>query len=270
MRSVSRVAAFFKRALRLSELGAGPFDRVNIFCSYVAFSALRSFGGNYAARRIRSVRIALDGSTARIYFKGLLDFYILEGVFIDREYDVPVQDARVIFDLGSNTGLTLVFFHLRHPNARIYAFEPDPNNAPILRKNIEAFKDRVVVYEAAVSGDSNDSISFFVSKEHWSSSGARKKETDTEVRVRAVTLDEVMAEHHIDSIDILKFDIEGAEYDVLRTFNGLKSVRYIAGEAHEDLIPVPLVQFYELLGAFSYTTNELHRNRYTVNGGRKS
>ncbi len=260
---------FLSRARRLATLGTTIFDRINIFFSYIGLSIIRSVGGNYAARAIRSFNVSLDGRSARVYFKGLLDFYILEGVFIDREYDVPVKDARVIFDLGSNTGLTLVFFKLRHPNARIFAFEPDPSNAAILRKNIEAFKSDVVFNEAAVVGKPQDHVTFFVSQEHWSSSGSRKQESDTEVRVRAVTLDSVMSEHAIQSIDILKFDIEGAEYEVLAAFTGLSSVRYIAGELHEDLISVPSSEFYGLLSDFLYTSNELHSHRYTVNGGRK-
>ncbi len=266
---MARIKTFFGRAVRLSRLGAGSIDRLNIFFSYIFLSMVRGIDGNYAARRIRSFSVSLDGHIARVYFKGLLDFYILEGVFIDREYDVSLKDARTIFDLGSNTGLTVVFFKLRHPNAKVFAFEPDPNNAEVLRKNTEAFGDSVVIYEAAVSGNKNDTISFFVSREHWSSSGARKKETDTEVTVRAVTLDAVMKDHSLSAIDILKFDIEGAEYDVLRSFSGLRSVRYIAGEVHEDLIPVTLEQFFELLKEFDYISNELHRDRYTVNGARK-
>ncbi len=266
---IGRTATFLRRARRLSRLGERLIDRVNIFCSYIALSVLRAMGANYAARAIRSFRLELDGSSARVHFKGLLDFYILEGVFIDREYDVSLKDARVIFDLGSNTGLTLIFFKLRHPNAMLFAFEPDQSNTAILRKNVEAFKDDVVVYEAAVVGTPAESVPFFVSNEHWSSSGARKKESDKEVNVRAVTLDEVMKEHALQHIDILKFDIEGAEYEVLAGFKGLECVRYIAGEVHEDLIKVPSAQFFALLNDFTYTSNLLHRDRYTVNGARK-
>jgi hypothetical protein len=43
----------------------------------------------------------------------------------------------VIFDCGSNIGMSVLFFKAVYPHARITAFEPDPGTYKVLNRNIE-------------------------------------------------------------------------------------------------------------------------------------
>ena len=52
-------------------------------------------------------------------------------------------------------------------------------------------------------------------------------------RVRAITMDTLMRENGIESIDFLKIDIEGAEVEVFETYPWIKKVRVIAIELHD-------------------------------------
>ena len=58
------------------------------------------------------------------------------------EYWVPdVVDPEVILDIGSNIGISAVYFASRYPKAGVYSFEPMPENFTLLSKNISAYRD---------------------------------------------------------------------------------------------------------------------------------
>jgi len=54
----------------------------------------------------------------------------------------------------------------------------------------------------------------------------------------------------VDRIDLLKLDIEGAEYDVLTHTTRLGDVGAIAGELHPELVPCTPDEFFALLADF--------------------
>ena len=55
--------------------------------------------------------------------------------------------------------------------------------------------------------------------------------------VRAVTMDTVMRETGIDSIDLLKVDIEGAEIEIFKSCPWIRKVRVLTIELHDRLRP---------------------------------
>lgn len=60
--------------------------------------------------------------------------------------------ARVIFDVGANFGAFALPFAKLAPNARLFAFEPNPRTAVALRQNLVLNSvPNVVVVEAAVA-----------------------------------------------------------------------------------------------------------------------
>ena len=68
------------------------------------------------------------------------DIFVLYEVLCDKCYFIPPsllapEKVRVILDCGANIGITSLFFAARHPNARIYSIEPDPNNFVLLERN---------------------------------------------------------------------------------------------------------------------------------------
>ena len=66
----------------------------------------------------------------------------------------------VIFDIGSRDCAQSIEFYNVFPNAKIYAFECNPNTIDICRKNIENYKDRITLIEGAVC-DYDGEIAFY-------------------------------------------------------------------------------------------------------------
>ena len=59
----------------------------------------------------------------------------------------------VFFDIGANIGVYTLYAALRHPGARVVAFEPEYGNLHLLRDNLvdNGLQDRVEVYALALS-----------------------------------------------------------------------------------------------------------------------
>lgn len=130
-------------------------------------------------------------------------------LFVQREYDfVCTHTAPRIFDCGANVGMSVIAFKQRYPHSHITAFEADPTIAATLRTNLENLNlmAGVTVVQAAV-WDRQGNVSFAANR---ADSGRISDQTDA-FSVPSVRLTDYITE----PVDLLKLDIEGAEYAVL-------------------------------------------------------
>jgi len=67
--------------------------------------------------------------------------------------DTWIQDGDTFFDIGANIGVYSIYAALRHPRARVVAFEPEYANLHLLRDNVVAngLQGRIEVYSPALS-----------------------------------------------------------------------------------------------------------------------
>ena len=133
----------------------------------------------------------------------------------------------VIYDCGSNVGVSVLYYKTLYPKAKVKAFEPDPKIAACLKKNLQANKiEDVQLFEKAV-WINNDGVSF-------GSEGADGGSVFFEgnkITLPSVQLKELLQnEKHI---DLLKMDIEGAELKVLLDCKDqLSKIKYLFVEYH--------------------------------------
>jgi hypothetical protein len=77
------------------------------------------------------------------------DAATLNQIFGRLDYGCPRHGCAVV-DLGSNIGLSALYFLSRCPHAVVYCFEPPPMNIERLRDNIAPLPGRAVVRQQAV------------------------------------------------------------------------------------------------------------------------
>ncbi|MEM7534202.1 MAG: FkbM family methyltransferase [Chloroflexota bacterium] len=123
----------------------------------------------------------------------------------------------VMIDVGAHFGGTLVRFARR--GWIVYAFEPDENNRSVLLKKFNHRKN-VHISELAVSNKTEENVNFFSSPESTGISGLLSFQESHVLsqQVTTTTLDAIIQDHQIETIDFLKIDTEGFDLFVLEGF----------------------------------------------------
>jgi FkbM family methyltransferase len=188
--------------------------------------------------RPRELTIVPPGSNHPVYLRiDTSDFCAYRDVLIFRSksYDPGIPDfsPNTIVDAGAHIGMSSILFALKYPTARIIAIEPEPSNFAALIRNTASYK-MITPIQAALWRD-DGVVSLGASNAH--PKGAFQIVERGRQRVRAMTVGTVMRETGIDSIDLLKVDIEGAEIEVFESCPWMRNVRVIAIELHDRVRP---------------------------------
>jgi len=145
-------------------------------------------------------------------------------------------DPKVIFDIGGNIGTAAIYFADLYPKAEIFTFEPIPENYALLEKNTREYKNIKPACMAlgAHSGKLAMSASYAAGNMGGYSFYSLGVDENNKVDVDVRTASSVMKELGLDRVDIIKVDTEGAEYDIITSFDRdvLRRVEWITGELH--------------------------------------
>lgn len=150
-------------------------------------------------------------------------------IFRDNIYEFNTTALKpIIIDCGANMGLSLLYFSRRFPNGKIIAFEPDETVLPFLEKNIKSQGlKNVELHKKAVWNEETE-VSFYTDYGLGGRIGMGYKNQQPKV-IKTMRLRKLLNK----SIDMLKIDIEGAEYTVLQDCeNLLYNVKHIFVEYH--------------------------------------
>ncbi len=123
--------------------------------------------------------------------------------------------ADVILDIGANTGLYSLAAASVRPSSRTIAFEPIPRIADLARENASLnSKFNIEICEAAVS-DHGDTVTIFDPGGSQPSSASLKSDfldIKTEpIQVKCITIDAFVRAQGLETVDLIKLDVEGAE-----------------------------------------------------------
>ncbi|MFN5514704.1 MAG: FkbM family methyltransferase [Cyanobacteriota bacterium] len=155
---------------------------------------------------------------------------------------VITKKEPVFFDVGANIGDYTASLLKSFPKAKIYAFEPHPQNFSALQANVPL--NQVKCYNLAV-GETRGKLELYDRADRDGSSHASlhkavisdiHKQGIVTLPVSVETLDEFCAEQGITEIDFLKIDTEGNELSVLLGAKDLlknRKIKYISFEFNE-------------------------------------
>jgi FkbM family methyltransferase len=128
-------------------------------------------------------------------------------IFCRRDYGGRAH--RTVVDIGANVGLASLFFLTRSPDARVWAYEPDPANVQRLRETLTGFEERYTLVEAAVTVDETPSVRFVTGGRYGHLAGEGEGGVDVPAVAIARALREVVGA--TGSIDLVKIDTEGTD-----------------------------------------------------------
>ncbi len=149
-------------------------------------------------------------------------------IFGDENYKFKSDSLNpIIYDCGSNIGISCLYFSTNYPTSAIKAFEADPNIVKVLSENLNRNNVNNVEVIGKAVWINNEGIEISIE----GADGASIYSKVNPVKVPSIRLKDMIEKET--TIDMLKIDIEGAEYDVLLDCkDSLSNVKNIFIEYH--------------------------------------
>jgi FkbM family methyltransferase len=239
----ARLFAYLQRfSVACDNFGVASAIRLFYYCRFKSFPS----GVSLPVRKLRR-SIVFRGRTD----KGVMSHFFNPGCRILDTVDNPV---RVIVDAGANIGDETLRLRHFHPHARIVAIEPDPDNFQILSANvasdpaIELLRNGLWSHDCGLRVFAGDSAEGFRVEE----SDDRSQPPD----VQAISIPSIMTRFSLASIDILKMDIEGSEFQVFSSpgvESWIGSVKALIFECPDSDRPGATQRIFDKIAGLNFT-----------------
>jgi amino acid adenylation domain-containing protein/FkbM family methyltransferase len=209
---------------------------------------------------------------------------IYKEIFEDESYlkhGLTLSDGACVFDVGANIGLFTLFVHQHCRDARVFAFEPSPVSFEKLATNSALYDLEVELFNCGLSNETKE-LPFTFYPKMSSMSGVYADAALDERLTRSAlsnrdealaqdevvadrfasetfqcqfrTLSEVIREHNVDRIDLLKIDVEKSELDVLAGI----------GPSEWQKIEQLVIEVHDLDGRLEQVTTLLHERGFDL------
>lgn len=169
-----------------------------------------------------------ETSVGTMFYRDDYDIEVIKEVIDRLEYfrwgEIEINPGDLVIDAGAHIGS---FTRLAlSKGARVIAIEPHPGNFTFLTYNTEGIKGRLTTINSLLW---NGGPVRFLSDPDRNELHKIDKAGDL---VDSVSLDNICSKFDLKDIDLLKMDIEGAEYKVLYEFKQLFRVKQLTLEWH--------------------------------------
>lgn len=155
-------------------------------------------------------------------------YQVFKEIFMEDVYEInelvsllPTQP--VVIDIGANAGFFDIQLLSKLNTAKIFAFEPMPANVSMLHETMNRnawMKNNMELIQAAVTGKNQDLLELYAEPAENNQvvasvfSGFNPNNT-VKIKVPCISLTDIILNNQMDTVDLLKMDCEGSEYDIL-------------------------------------------------------
>jgi len=196
----------------------------------------------------------------QIQVRGAMDIWSVKETFLDSfytRYGVSIQNGWKVLDIGAGVGDFSLYAAYGNPQTVVYAYEPFPDSYKLMIKNLTMNAiDNVMAFQQAIWSQ-NGRLALDLSAGEPLQIMSKGPELAGEYRdaitVQAYSLDQVLQNHEIGVVNLLKMDCEGAEYAILLGASGqvIAKIERIIMEYHDmdtEHNHQVLVSFLEKMG----------------------
>lgn len=204
----------------------------------------------------------MDNLLNSIYLRSdTTDIKVFMQIFRNLEYEIDFKlNPKVIVDCGANTGLSTIYFKNKYPDATIIAIEPESSNFDLLLKNTKGYSNLHCLKKGIWNRDVNLEIAN-PEAEKWAFI-TKEVEYESNNTIEAISIDRILEEYDIETIDILKIDIEGSEKELFeKNFeNWIPRTKIILIELHDFMRNGCSKSFIKALENFSFSVSKKGEN----------
>jgi len=161
---------------------------------------------------------------------------VAEFKFADQDFklttDYPLDESSVVFDVGGYDGnFTALIYEIFQ--CKIYVFEPHPELFSKLKIRFKEQKNIIILNKAL-----SDFSGYAEISDDSNASRISSTKLNAGIKCEVTTLNSVMLEHEIETIDLMKVNIEGSEFELFSD---------IFNHGLQDSILAFLVQFHDFV-----------------------
>jgi FkbM family methyltransferase len=150
-----------------------------------------------------------------------------DDIFIRRQYAFSSDKSEpVIIDCGGNVGLSAIWFKINYPRCHLTVYEADPDLAAILQANLM----NAGIYDVQLR---KEAVWIFNGTVPFIKTGDDSGRVTENSSILCPCID--LVEHLPSCVDLLKMDIEGAEFPILTKLcetGAIKKIRRLVCEFH--------------------------------------
>jgi len=173
-----------------------------------------------------------------IFFRqGTSDTTVYKEIFIDNCYEkslANIKENSVVIDIGAHIG---IFSMYCSPKCKqVFSYEAHPENFSLAQKNIKNKNiNNIKIENLAVWSKSNEKI--FISDSEETRTGEHTINKEKGFEVETISLEDIFLKNNIQRCDLLKIDVEGAEYAILFSAPDIifEKIESISMEYHPDV-----------------------------------
>ncbi|MFM1556355.1 MAG: FkbM family methyltransferase [Limisphaerales bacterium] len=132
-------------------------------------------------------------------------------------FQTACREGMTFLDVGANIGYyTALAARAVGPNGKIIALEPDPESFKYLEQTIAANGTENVQAFPVAASDAPATLPLYISADNRGDNRLYAPgESRPQVEVKAVATDSILAENKIETIDLIKIDVQGYEPKVI-------------------------------------------------------
>ncbi len=184
--------------------------------------------------KVQYIELKVKGYSGLIYLRpNTSDYKIFKQIFIEEEYNVSFPlEVNTIVDAGSNCGYSIVYFKNKFKDAKLIAIEPDASNIEIINKNTSHYSN-IELIQGGVWHKNTDLNILNKNAGKWAFRVIEAEKGHGEFK--GYSLGSIIETYNLNTIDVLKIDIEGAEKIVFENNykNWLPKTKFGFLELHE-------------------------------------
>jgi FkbM family methyltransferase len=145
-------------------------------------------------------------------------------------FDRFVNKDSVVLDIGSWSGVLTLY--AAKTAKEVHALDPDPVCFSELNVNVElnpAIAEKIKTYQTAIS-NTTETVRLSARDQYGASSSSileRKRDTENSLKLNTISFEEFLVKEHIQTVDFIKMDVEGAEFRILPSIGkALENMNY--------------------------------------------
>lgn len=224
----------YSKKLESKLRSVGLYEKI----TYLYWALIRKIEGNDFEADISGTKVLFETSSARDYqsIKHKVDSE--RPVLSDMVENLEEND--VFYDIGAQNGLFSILAAKKIENGACIAFEPFPKNIEMLEKNVKLNDVELEAKEVALSNQDGEVEYTFSSDDRSLTNGTitGRSDADNTVNVDVRAGDSLVSESGLPEPTVLKIDVEGEEYNVLKGLEKFieDNVQLIYLELHTSML----------------------------------